>query len=231
MHQYSVSVALFDFLPVAATALALALLARAIGQRYPALAPAVWLGALLVPLGGLCKATWKLIVAVYQRELVWLENQLFILMAPGFVLMAYSMFHARRAGQTGIQPDGPVFARARLWFWLTIPAAGAIAAALYAPGSRLWFFWLLGVTTLGNVALLVNAALTARGYGLGGKVTTYFVLNFAGTLALSGLARLPPGEATAWTQEIVNLFAQLALLLGCWHLSRQLRPIAKATGP
>jgi hypothetical protein len=232
MHEYSVSVALFDFLPVLATALALSVLARAITGRFPALAWSAWTGALLVPLGGLCKASWKLIVALRQLEVVWLENLLFVLMAPGFVLMAFSMFHARRALQAG---DGPAPLQPALgWLalWLALPLLGALLAAAYAPDSRLWFFWLLGCTTVANIALLVNAAQAAHRGGLGRSVTVYFVLNFAATLALSGLARLPPGEATAWTQEAVNLFAQLALLLGCWQLARYIEnPIRRMAKP
>jgi hypothetical protein len=39
---------------------------------------------------------------------------------------------------------------------------------------------------------------------------------------MGGLARLPPGEASAWIQESVNLAAQLALALGCWLLARRM---------
>lgn len=223
MHDYSTAVAIFDFVPVLITALGLACLAQAIAQRHPALMPAAWIAALLIPLGGLCKASWKLIVALSQQHIAWLENLLFIALAPGFVLMAFCLFHARKAWQAGSAPRHAQYSRLRLLLWLSLPLAGALIAAVQAPQTRLWFFWLLGATTLANATLLWHAIAAARHGGLRWPVLLLFVYNFVATLALSRLSRLPPSEFTAWTQELVNLSAQLALALGLWRLSRRMR--------
>lgn len=223
MHSYSFGVALFDFLPVLVSAFGLALLARAVARRHRALAPVAWGAAILIPLGGLCKASWKLIVALQQLPIAWLENLLFVLMAPGFVAMSFSLFHARRAWQTGVDPQSADYPRLHLLLWLALPLAGSLAAALVSPETRLWFFWLLGVTTLANVALITHAILASRWSGLGWPVVACFVYNFAATLTLSALSRLPASELTAWVQEGVNLSAQTALTLGLWQLARRMQ--------
>lgn len=217
MHSYSVGVALFDFVPVLITALGLHLLARAIAFRYPPLATVARAAALLIPFGGFCKASWKLIVATQGVQINWLENLLFIAMAPGFIAMSFSLFHARKAWQQGTTLHSPI----HLLLWLALPLLLALIAALLSPESRLWFFCLLGTTTIANATLLFHAIAACRWSGLGWPIAC-FVYNFAATLALSGLSRLPPGEATAWIQEAVNTSAQAALALGAWRLSRRM---------
>ena len=69
MHSYSTSVALFDFVPVLVSAVALLFLARGISQVHRGLAPVAWAAALLIPFGGLCKASWKLLVATHGLHL------------------------------------------------------------------------------------------------------------------------------------------------------------------
>lgn len=223
MHTYTVAVALFDFLPVLVAACAMLLLAQAISTRHHALAPVVWLAAVLIPLGGLCKASWKLLVAAQGLHINWVENLLFILLAPGFIAMAFGLFHARRVCQAGISAGAAHYPPKRLFFWLALPLLSSLAAVIYLPESRLWFFCLLGITTLANVALLTQAILFCRWGGLNQAVIACFIYNFCATLALSGLARLPAGESTAWLQEGVNLSAQLALALGCWRLNHRMR--------
>lgn len=222
MHSYSVSVALFDFLPVLVSGYALCLLARAVRARHHALRSVAWAAALLIPFGGACKASWKLLVASHGLDLAWLENMLFIALAPGFVMMAFSLFHARRAWRQGTSPAQADYPKARLALWLALPLLGGLAAALLKPDSRLWFFCLLGATTVANAALIVHA-IAACGWGKLRWPIAAFVYNFLATLALSGLSRLPPGEATAWIQEGVNFSAQAALALGAWHLSRRMQ--------
>lgn len=219
MASFSTSVALFDFLPVLISAAGLILLANALAVRLPKLKSLVWVAALSVPFGGLCKASWKLIVALSEQRIDWLENMLFIAMAPGFVGLAYALFHARRCW---IEPSHKVSGR-RMLMWMLLPLAVAASALLLAPEHRIWFFCLLAITTIANASLLVHAIRTARTGALSWGVTAAFAINFAATLALSGLSRLPDTEASAWIQESVNLLAQTALAGGLWHLSRRLK--------
>jgi hypothetical protein len=215
MHDYSVAVALFDFVPVAVSAAGLIVLAAAIARRHGALAPVAWAAALAIPLGGACKATWKLLIALGQPDVPWLANLLFILLAPGFAAMAFALHHARRAARPAVSP-------ARLAAWLAASLLPALALAIALPGSRAWFFWLLGATVAGSAARAGQAVVTARALASGWPVTAAFAYNFAATFALGGLARLPAGEATAWIQESVNLSAQAAFAWGAWRLAQGL---------
>lgn len=221
MTPYSLAVALLDFLPVVLTAVALILLARGIAVRHRALAPIATTAAVLVPLGGACKASWKLILALGGPHLPWLENLLFVLMAPGFTALAFSLHHARRAWQWGEIPSDYRWNRLALWTGAPLAAAAALAAAL--PGSRTWFFVLLATTTLANWMLLAQAGLAAFRAGLGVRVIPPLVFNFIATLVLSQLSRLPPGESSAWIQELVNLTAQAALALAFWQLGHRMQ--------
>lgn len=224
MAQYSPAVALFDFLPVAACAGALAGLAMGIAARRPALAPLAWAGALLVPLGGLCKASWKLLIALGEPPLAWLENLLFVAMAPGFAALALALHHAARGAR-----DARALPAARVLAWTALPLVVAATLALSVPG-RAWFAWLIAVTTIANGALVVHAIRASTAAGLRWPAAC-FAVSFTATLALAGLARLPQGEAAAWTQEAVNLAAQVALAAGAWKLSRMLRATAARRSP
>ncbi len=217
METYSQSVALFDFIPVALSATGLLLLARGISFRHPPAANIAWLGAILVIAGGLSKASWKLILASTGHAIPTLENLLFILMAPGFIAIAFALGHTLRAWQQPNQSASPPGVWLGACVMLTL--AGGVATALLYPESRVWFFWLLAITTVANASLLFLAIRTSRWCSLRWPIAALFVYNFVATLALSGLARLPPTETTAWIQEGVNLTAQAALACGFWRLS------------
>jgi hypothetical protein len=213
MHDYSAGVALFDFLPVLLSGLGLLLLARAIAARRCALAPLAWGAALLIIAGGMCKASWKLVVALHGRDIGWLANMLFICLAPGFVVMSFCLFSARRG--TGLAPW-------RLLSWLALTFGGACAAWLFSPHPRAWFFWLLSMTTAASAALIFNAVLIAFRSRQRG-IAALFIYHFFANLVLSGLARLPPSETTAWLQEGVNFSSQAAFAYAAWRLSASLR--------
>ncbi len=223
MHSYSVGVALFDYLPVLASAFGLICLALAIGHRHHALRTASWLAAALIILGGLCKASWKLIIALQAQDIVWLSNLLFIFLAPGFFALSFSMFHASRAWRAGVSANSASFPADRLALWSSLPLLIGLVAYAVWPQTRIWFFCLLGLTTLANASLLLQAFKAAHWSGLPLPVLLCFVYNFAATVSLSGLARLSPGEASAWIQQSVNLSAQLALAIGCWQLARRMQ--------
>lgn len=229
MHQYSIGVALFDFVPVLLTALALTFLVRAIAILHPGVAPLARLAAVLIPFGGLCKASWKLIAASSGQQITWLENLLFIALAPGFVMMAFCLYHARVALRADAAKPAPPYALSRLLLWLALPLLGGLAAVWLHPDTRLWFFWLLGITTIANTTLIVHAVLASRLLGLGWPTAACFIYNFCATLVLSGLSRLPASEATAWIQEGVNFSAQAALAAGFWQFSRKVQQTIRSS--
>lgn len=223
MERYSLAVALFDFVPVAVNALGVSLLARGIAARHAALAPLAWTAAALIPLGGLCKASWKLGVALQGSAPDWLQNLLFIALAPGFIALAFCFHHAQRAWRLAQPPAQATYPRGRLLLWLALPLSAAGLFAWTAPDTRLWFFSLLALTTLANAVLIVESIRAVLWSGAGRAAAAALAWNFAATLALAGLARLPQSEATAWLQQSVNLSAQAALAYGFWRLSLRMR--------
>lgn len=219
MDEYSIAVALYDYVPVALSAAAMGLLAHSLSQNQPALRIIVWTGAFLVPLGGLCKASWKLLIAWQGLQLDWLENLLFICLAPGFTVLAYGLWAFNQQRHAKIVPTHQYL----LPGLLSIALGGAALAALAMPERRVWFFWLLAITTLANAGLIWQALRLARSLALGIRAHLPLILSFVATLGMSGLSRLPAGETTAWIQESVNLFAQLCLLLGIIQIHHGLR--------
>ena len=214
MHEYSLAVALFDYLPVLVAGLGTLCLAKAISQRQAALAPVAWCAALAVPLGGACKASWKLLIALDQPPLPWLENLLFLLLAPGFLTLAACL---HRATATSPQSIGW-----GLVAWAAMAPFGALAAWLVWPEARWWFVWLLALTVLGSTALIIIAIRQARRLALPWPVPAALLYNLVAGFVLSGLSRLPPGESTAWLQEGINLTSQAAFAYGAWQLARAL---------
>ncbi len=214
MSEFSVAVALFDYLPVAATAVGLSLLARLAADTSKLLAMVAWLGVTLVVAGGFCKASWKLLLALQLGEISWLNHALFILLAPGFLLLGHALHHARRSWQ---DPTHPYPVRA-LILWLLLLS---IPALLLAQGQgRSWFFYLLAATTVANIGLLVQAMLASRQLKTGWTAQLCFGYALLGGLAMGAASRLPEGETSAWIQESINLSAQLALAFGGWQLWR-----------
>lgn len=217
MHDYTVELALFDYVPIVLTALALVQISRFAGRN----AAICGLGAALIVSGGLLKATWKLIVASYGSHIPWMNNSLFILLAPGFVLVAWALLTRQRDNSGHTLPVGGVLA-------VLAAAAGLYAAA---PTERDWFFWLLGVATLGNmtmIALLTAAAWRVREH----SAAVFFVLSFVGTLTLSSLARVPEQTAALqWIEEGINTVAQAVLLIGALRLRRITRQSISGATP
>lgn len=215
MSHYSLAVALFDYLPVLLSALAMASLARLVRRRAPALGPYAVGAAVLIPFGGLCKASWKLIIALGGDARPWLESLLFLSLAPGFVTMACVLAIARKPSATMRDPRP-------LALLAIAPVVLALALMTALPGSRAAFFLLLGITTVATVTLLAHAIMAARSAGLTG-VAVLFTYALVATLAMGGLARLAAGEASAWLQEGVNASIQAALAYGFWRLARATR--------
>lgn len=217
MEQYSIPLALQDFVPVALSSIGLFFLAELIAagegkSRWPAL-----LGAWLVMLGGGTKAAWKLNVALTGANVVWMDNALFILMAPGFILLAYGLWRAQRTLRGSPAPLSP---------WLMPVAAGLAAlgaaaiAATLSPATKTWNFILLGATTVANFALSGLAAAQAWRQGQKGVAAMFFV-NVALIVILQGLARAGNrAEATQWVEQILNTLSNAAFAWAGFRLSR-----------
>ncbi|MCF0143105.1 MAG: hypothetical protein HUJ75_06985 [Parasporobacterium sp.] len=81
MKGFSVGLALVDYIPVAAFGVAMIFVGNAIGN------PLFYIGAVFTLLGGLVKATWKLILGISGKDIKILNKGFWPLMGLGFLLM------------------------------------------------------------------------------------------------------------------------------------------------
>jgi hypothetical protein len=204
---FTVPLALVDFLPVLFGLLGVLVLAGMAGRAVPAVRPWAYSGAVLIGLGGLCKSTWKLLVAWPDIDVGWLDGMLFALLGPGFALLAWSLL-SYRLGRP-----------ARWWPYLSL--------VLVCAGTAL-----LGRSTAPMLALTAIFSLTLSSYGL---LTAWQRRVRLGAL-LFGLAILaslmlvplgsPDREQTVplqWVEEGVNTAGQAAFLFAALLLARSTR--------
>lgn len=213
MKDYTIALALFDYVPIAFTALGMYWLCQSEIFKFPTVRKLAVIGAGLIISGGLLKASWKLIVASTGEHIVWMNNSLFILMAPGFTLLSFALL---------IRHSQSV--RLRIPIAITsIPPLVALTIFLTNPEQRLWFFWLLTVVTLANT--IVIFMLARVGWETKDRIiSVLYILSFVGTLSLSGLARIPEQTAALqWIEESINAVAQGLFFIGSLRLNKRLR--------
>ncbi len=213
MKDYTVALALFDYVPIAFTTLGMFWLCRSELFKNHSVRKLAILGAGLIIGGGLLKATWKLIVASTGEHIVWMNNSLFILMAPGFTVLSFALFyrHSKYVSSPILLTTAAVVPLIALIIFLTNPE------------QRLWFFWLLTIVTLANSAVIFM--LSRAGWNTGDRmISILYILSFVGTLSLSGLARIPEQTAALqWIEESINAVAQGLFFLGSLRLNKRLR--------
>lgn len=202
----SVALAIDDFVPVGLAGAACLLLARALTRRVEGVRVPAYVGAVLVFLGGLVKAVWKLVVATGGPDLAWLESGLFVLLAPGFTLLVVALVGAYRG-------------RVLDW-WL--PAAGVLAvvalSAVLESTAPLLVLTILAATAVGALAI----ALALRSHDR--VAVALFGLQMTAAFALVPFAAPPQTEAKQWAEQSINTVGQLAFLLGALRLARAAAP-------
>lgn len=204
MTEATVALALTDYVPVALSTLALAWVAGIVGDRAPERRAALVAGVVLIGVGGLAKATGKLVLAVSGRDVVVLNEGLFPLLAPGMLVVALGV-GAVLAGRSRPSPRALVGTVVALW---------AGAAALTAATS--WVVTkpaLIVVTSAANVALLVLLARASAREGSRAGAAL-FLASLVGVLALAGMSRaLEPTIANQWLEQTANALVQGLLVV------------------
>ena len=212
----TLALALEDFVPVLLTLLALLWLTRMIFAMDRRSGYVAALGSLLVVLGGLFKATSKLLWVFSGELITWMENSLFTLMAPGFAFLAWAIWCGQRRvfGDTKTQY---VF-QVPMSFFLLI-GAGTVFFNTSQQG-RIWFFVLLTLVVLMSSLMLILLSRHAFHYRLKGAASLFLVYLVI-TLALNGMARTPsPSISVEWMKQIINTAASVILALASWKLWR-----------
>lgn len=223
MELYSVPLALEDFLPVIFSALGLYLLAGMITKMNVDCKNMAYLGFILVALGGLSKATWKLIYALSegQTNIVMMDNALFFFLSTGFIFVSFALIYAQR-NLSGKSSPNNVWLVPGVLAIITLITAFGISITMHDPereGRQMWFFILLGMTTIFNfltLGLAINQSRQQKQWlALG-----LFVVNLSAVIILQGLARAAEQtESLQWIEQITNTIAQVGFAYAVWLLS------------
>jgi hypothetical protein len=209
--EYTISLALVDYLPVFFTALGLIAITRMVAHINPAQGRVALLGTLLTVTGGFFKATWKLFMASSNGtvNIRWMEDGLFVFMAPGYTLLAWSVW------QTVSAVQGKKTFHAWHLPLTAILMLFSLSIFLYftQPESPAWERILLTVMVLATI--VTGIFLIIFGFRqmlpLAGWL---FTLNLVGIFILNGLARID-GQTIAlqWVEEGINALSWLAFAI------------------
>ena len=214
MEGYTLSLALFDYLPVIAGGIALYLVCRhcagvaRYGGPWTALIP------LIALTGGAFKATWKLILATRGLDLQWMSDLLFFFLAGAYVPLAFLVVGSlRTARHGGTLADG----------WWRMPALLAAAAAAVAhylkttTDGRAWSALLIAVVALASLAMLL--ALIGHAFARGDWLAAgAFGASLLLSCVLVGLSRMEQTAELQWMEQSVNLAGNGLLAAGAWRL-------------
>ena len=196
-------------MPVVLSSIGLWVVAGLVGRADPSNGRMAKLGWALVSAGGICKASWKLVLGITDgaTDIRWLDNSLFLFMAAGFVFFAFAL--AEHRSPAWKVPLGVVTG-----------SYVAAALSLFLGGSRSWFFVLLAVAAVAN--LVATGRLARRSWRIGAIMgALLFWLNFAVILLLPGFARLPDQTiALQWVEQSVNTVGQMGFLVASLLLAR-----------
>ena len=217
--DYTLNLALVDFLPVIFSGVGVFLIARMI-QRFDATSGKVaYLAVMLIVMGGLSKAVWKLTIAATGSDILGLDDMLFVFLGPGFTLFSWSLWNAQQVMQ------GKTIAK-NVWLRplgvIALFGIGAISAKLAQPDERYWFFILLTLTTFANMA--VSVLVIRQSLWQGQRLAAaLFIVNLVGVFALNGMARVDQTIAMQWVEEGLQVFIQLAFAVAAWMMTRKER--------
>ncbi len=220
--EYSLALALEDYLPVIFSIIGVSLIARAIWRLDRGLGAMAFVGVGLMAVGGVLKATWKLLMALNGADIPLFSQALFPMIAPGFTLITVAVYSYTRQlrGKAGLR-----------WPWL----APLIIIGLFGGGSALiaanggpWRVPLIMLATIANVTLLLLLAVGAWKRNMR-PLAVVFVVVLLVIIGMSQMAtNVPQTIAMQWFEQIAQTLAQLAFCLGVWQLTRRMAQEAPA---
>ncbi|MCS6882034.1 MAG: hypothetical protein RMK84_07950 [Oscillochloridaceae bacterium] len=228
MEGVTVPLALQDYMTVIFSALGLAILTRMVYQFNRELGRMALAGMALIVLGGFLKASGKLVSAAGGPDLALLHQGLFPLIAPGFALMAWSLYQIRRMFR-----DQPPLRRPWLVPAILIAVFGLGALALAMAGGP-WKVPLILLAAIGNVGMLILLAIAAWGRKMW-FTGALFIVVLVVVLVMSQLANMKDVSiGMIWFEQITQTIAQMLFALAAWNFSQKVaalyaRPLAAQT--
>ena len=195
MYEFSVPMALADFVPVALFAVAAVLMQRDLYNKMPKYAYACFAaGCVDVFLAGFLKALWKLLYAMNLCDFHVLNTMFLPVQSIGLLLTGFGlilMLTSRRSAALAVAP--PVFAGTFVFIAMMVAGLGAMCASLG----------------------IVAARMKKKG------LIVLFVLTFLCYMAMGYLASRDGNSAAMnWIEQGVNTLGQALLLCGVISLHR-----------
>ncbi len=213
MASFSLPLALVDLLPVILSGLGMFLLARLVRRLDRNCGHLASLGFLLVTLGGLGNLLWKLLLVTTELHSPMLKHSRLILLAPGFVLMAWALWKTFYSGPSGT----PVWVVPVI---IIVVGGGAAAISALSKGGQRWFFILLGLLTIGNATISLLLLWQAQRRGLQ-AVVALLLLNFGLLLLQAGTAwTLQQTVTLSWLDPGIGTLAWAAFAYAAWQLEQ-----------
>jgi hypothetical protein len=210
--EYTFSLALVDFLPVFFAAVGFSYIGRLVSFVLPLQGRIAFLGGTLVVLGGFTKAVWKLLMAssAGTMNLAWMENAMFILMAPGYILLAWSVWQTARSVQ-GKRTFGAWALPVTVNMFLFLTSFYLYKSDHLSPAwERILLTTLVLATLLTGFLLIAFAARLKLPVAAG-----LFLVNLLVVLIMNGLARQAEQSIRLqWTEEVINVVCWLAFAFG-----------------
>ena len=198
MNDFSVSMALVDYIPVLFFFFATALLMRDLYDKMTKASFALFaVGTLNVTIAGALKATWKLLYAAGICNFEALNHMFFPTQSIGFLLAGVGIIMMlikktdRKTAVLTVAP--PLFSGTFLFVGLMIAGLGVMDTVLCILAVKLKKPWLIAV----------------------------FALSFVCSLCMGYLSSQDFAQASMnWIAEGVNVVGQGTLLLGAWLLHK-----------
>jgi len=197
MYQFTVPMALMDYLPVLFFGASAVLLLRDLYNKMSKGAYALLAaGSINVFLAGFCKATWKLLYAANICDFVVLEKMFMPVNSLGLLFVGLSLVG--------------------MLVWKRKSAALSVAPPVFASSLP---FILMMVVGLGGMctALSVLAAKMKKA-----PVMILFILSFVCAMAMGYMSSQDSTqEWVNWAEQSINTVSQLCLMLGVIALHRK----------
>jgi hypothetical protein len=213
METPTIPLAFADLVAVALSALGTFLIARLLTRLDRHCGQLASLGFWLIALGGLSKNLWMFVFVATELNVPVLNNSRLILLAPGFVLMAWAIWKTFNSGPGGT----PIWVVPVI---IIVVGCGAAAVSALSKGGRRWFFILLGLTVVANLAVVGQLIKQATSKGLY-QATALFAFAFVMIVAQAGLASLPEkNNLWQWSERLIHLLSWGAFAFAAWQLER-----------
>ena len=190
MYNFTVPMALMDYLPVVFFGVSVVLLLQDLSNKMSKVAYVLLAaGGVNVFLAGFCKATWKLLYAANICDFVALEEMFMPVNSLGLLFVGVSLLI-----MVIRKPKGALLSVAPVPFTSSLP------------------FIMMMVVGLGGMCagLSIVAAKMKKG-----KVMILFILSFVCAMAMGYMSSQDSTQAWVnWAEQSINTVSQLCLMLG-----------------